>query len=167
VSSWPRPKAAGSGPGAILVGYTDISSAAPGELHQTFQKPIAAEATAVETTSPTPARAVRPPRASDVRTARMLDAGVGRPAGAAWSVWDVLSSCESGQNWSANTGNGFVGGLQFLPETWRAHGGTTFAPSAELASREQQIAIAERVLASQGWGAWPACSARLGLAGTR
>jgi len=80
------------------------------------------------------------------------------------SVWDALSSCESGGNWSANTGNGYQGGLQFLPQTWRTHGGAAFAPSADLATRAQQIAVAQQVLASQGWAAWPACSAMLGLA---
>ncbi|GAB3077245.1 resuscitation-promoting factor Rpf1 domain-containing protein [Corynebacterium aquatimens] len=79
------------------------------------------------------------------------------------SDWDRLAQCESGGNWAINTGNGYHGGLQFHPQTWRAHGGGQFAPTANLATREQQIVVAERVLASQGWGAWPACSARLGL----
>lgn len=77
--------------------------------------------------------------------------------------WDRLAQCESGGNWHINTGNGYYGGLQFSQSTWEAHGGTEFAPRADLASREQQIVVAERVLASQGWGAWPACSAQLGL----
>jgi LysM repeat protein len=76
------------------------------------------------------------------------------------SVWDRLAQCESGGNWAINTGNGYSGGLQFAPGTWRAHGGSG---SAHTASRAEQIRVAERVLASQGWGAWPACSARLGL----
>lgn len=79
------------------------------------------------------------------------------------SDWDRLAQCEAGGNWSINTGNGYHGGLQFSQGTWAAYGGQEFAPTANLASREQQIAIAERTLASQGWGAWPACSARLGL----
>ncbi|MFC5995413.1 transglycosylase family protein [Pseudonocardia hispaniensis] len=79
------------------------------------------------------------------------------------NTWDQLAQCESGGNWSINTGNGFSGGLQFTPSTWRAYGGTG---SAHNASREQQIAVAERVLAGQGWGAWPACSKKLGLRGT-
>lgn len=78
------------------------------------------------------------------------------------STWDALAQCESGGNWSINTGNGFSGGLQFLPSTWAAYGGTGDPSSA---SREEQIAVAERVLAGQGWGAWPACSAKLGLSG--
>jgi hypothetical protein len=82
------------------------------------------------------------------------------------ATWDRLAQCESGGNWSINTGNGYFGGLQFHPATWRGHGGGEFAPSAHQATREQQIAVAERVLTTQGWGAWPACSRRLGLSGT-
>jgi LysM repeat protein len=82
------------------------------------------------------------------------------PAPAGGSVWDRLAQCESGGNWSINTGNGYSGGLQFASGTWRAHGGTG---SAHNASRAEQIRVAERVRASQGWGAWPACSAKLGL----
>ncbi len=77
-------------------------------------------------------------------------------------TWDQLAQCESGGNWSANTGNGYQGGLQFAPGTWRAYGGTG---SAAGASREEQIAVAQRVQAGQGWGAWPACSRKLGLRG--
>ncbi|MEX3504741.1 resuscitation-promoting factor Rpf1 domain-containing protein [Corynebacterium sp. LK2510] len=79
------------------------------------------------------------------------------------SDWDRLAQCESGGNWAINTGNGYHGGLQFSASTWRAFGGTQYAPTANLATREQQIAVAERTLAQQGWGAWPSCSARLGL----
>lgn len=89
--------------------------------------------------------------------------GAAAPAVASGSVWDALAQCESGGDWSINTGNGFQGGLQFTPSTWAGHGGTAYAPSAHLATREQQIAIAERVQASQGWGAWPACTASLGI----
>ncbi|WP_412099170.1 resuscitation-promoting factor Rpf1 domain-containing protein [Corynebacterium aurimucosum] len=79
------------------------------------------------------------------------------------SDWDRLAQCESGGNWAINTGNGYHGGLQFNAQTWQAYGGGEFAPTANLATREQQIAVAERTLAQQGWGAWPACSASLGL----
>ena len=68
--------------------------------------------------------------------------------------WDAVAACESGGNWSANTGNGFYGGLQFKPSTWAANGGVG---SPATASREQQIAVANRVLATQGPGAWPKC----------
>ncbi|HHY07896.1 MAG TPA: transglycosylase family protein [Corynebacteriales bacterium] len=79
------------------------------------------------------------------------------------SDWDRLAQCEAGGNWHINTGNGYYGGLQFSQGTWEAHGGTQYAPRADLATREQQIAVAERVLATQGWGAWPGCSSALGL----
>jgi len=85
------------------------------------------------------------------------------PTAPAYGVWDRLAMCESTQNWSANTGNGYFGGLQFDRGTWLRHGGAAFAPRADLASRTAQIAIAERTLAAQGWGAWPVCSRRLGL----
>lgn len=78
-------------------------------------------------------------------------------------VWDRLAQCEANGNWSANTGNGYFGGLQFHPQTWASHGGHDYAPNAHLASRSQQITVAERVLASQGWAAWPWCSRHLGL----
>jgi len=76
------------------------------------------------------------------------------------ALWDKVAGCESGGRWNINTGNGFAGGLQFTPGTWRAYGGVG-SPAA--ASREAQIAVAERVLAGQGWGAWPNCSRILGL----
>ncbi|ANR61893.1 DUF3235 domain-containing protein [Corynebacterium glutamicum] len=79
------------------------------------------------------------------------------------SDWDRLAQCESGGNWTINTGNGYHGGLQFSAGTWAAYGGQEFATYAYQATREQQIAVAERTLAGQGWGAWPACSASLGL----
>lgn len=84
------------------------------------------------------------------------------PAATATSVWDSLAQCESGGNWGISTGNGYSGGLQFSPGTWAAYGGTGSAASA---SREQQIAVAEKVQAGQGWGAWPSCAAQLGLTG--
>ena len=76
------------------------------------------------------------------------------------SVWDKLAQCEAGGNWSINTGNGFYGGLQFTLSTWRAYGGTGMPHEA---SREEQIAVAERVQDAQGWGAWPACTSKLGI----
>lgn len=89
-------------------------------------------------------------------------ASAAAPAHTASSVWDSLAQCESGGNWATNTGNGYAGGLQFSPSTWAAHGGTG---SPATASREQQIAVAQNVQAKQGWGAWPACAAKLGLSG--
>lgn len=81
------------------------------------------------------------------------------PAASSGANWDALAQCESGGNWSINTGNGYHGGLQFHPGTWNAYGGQVYAPYAYQATREQQIAIAEKVLADVGRGAWPGCSA--------
>ncbi|KUL37242.1 peptidoglycan-binding protein [Streptomyces sp. NRRL F-4489] len=81
------------------------------------------------------------------------------------TTWDRLAQCESGGNWRTDTGNGFSGGLQFGHSTWHSFGGRAYAPRASRASRAQQIQVAERVLARQGWGAWPACAASLGLRG--
>jgi uncharacterized protein YabE (DUF348 family)/transposase len=78
------------------------------------------------------------------------------------ATWDALASCESSGNWAINTGNGFYGGVQFNQNTWEIHGGMRYAPRADLATREEQIAIADVTQARQGWGAWPVCSARLG-----
>ncbi|MFJ2863262.1 transglycosylase family protein [Kitasatospora sp. NPDC087314] len=79
------------------------------------------------------------------------------------SAWDSVAQCESGGNWSISTGNGFSGGLQFTPSTWAAYGGTAYASQAHQATKAQQITVAEKVLASQGPGAWPVCSAKAGL----
>ena len=73
--------------------------------------------------------------------------------------WDRIAQCESGGNWGTASGNGYYGGLQFSPRTWKAYGGTGLPHRA---SKSQQIAVAERILAAQGWKAWPACSKRAG-----
>jgi resuscitation-promoting factor RpfA len=114
--------------------------------------------------------ASRPARSTSRSLLRLAVAGavaVGAPfalagtANAASDVdWDKLAQCESGGKWSTNTGNGFSGGLQFTPSTWRAYGGKG---SPHGASRAEQIAVAERVLAAQGPGAWPTCSKKTGL----
>ena len=84
---------------------------------------------------------------------------------AADSTWDRVAQCESGGRWNINTGNGYHGGLQFAPRTWSGFGGGQFAPVAHQASRAEQIIVAERVLAKQGWGAWPVCSRKAGARG--
>ena len=81
------------------------------------------------------------------------------PASSGGVNWSAIAACESGGNWSANTGNGFYGGLQFSEQTWLGYGGGQYASSANLATAAQQIAVAERVLAGQGIGAWPVCGA--------
>jgi hypothetical protein len=92
-------------------------------------------------------------------------AGVGltAPAAQAQSVWDRVAACESGGNWHINTGNGYYGGLQFAHSTWVGFGGQKYATYAHQATKAQQIAIAQKVLAVQGPGAWPVCSVRAGL----
>ncbi|MBN2623511.1 MAG: transglycosylase family protein, partial [Acidimicrobiales bacterium] len=76
------------------------------------------------------------------------------------TVWDDLAQCESGGNWSINTGNGYYGGLQFSQSSWNAAGGSGNPANA---SRAEQIRVAENLLDMQGWGAWPSCSSQLGL----
>ncbi|MEU3784457.1 transglycosylase family protein [Streptomyces sp900129855] len=85
----------------------------------------------------------------------------GSASAATASEWDAVAQCESGGNWSINTGNGYYGGLQFSASTWAAYGGTQYAAQANQASKSQQIAVAEKVLASQGKGAWPVCGTGL------
>jgi resuscitation-promoting factor RpfA len=91
----------------------------------------------------------------------------GQAAAAPDSEWDRVAACESGGNWAINTGNGYHGGLQFSQGTWASHGGGEYASSANQATREQQIAVAERVLATQGRGAWPVCGRGLSAASPR
>lgn len=113
----------------------------------------------------------RKPTTSSVNVAKIAFTGAvlggssialaGQAAAATDSEWDQVARCESGGNWAINTGNGYYGGVQFAAGTWASHGGVEFAPSAQLATRDQQIAIAERVLAAQGRGAWPVCGTAL------
>lgn len=85
------------------------------------------------------------------------------PVPVAYGIWDKLAACESTSRWHIATGNGYYGGTQTDMPTWRRYGGLAFALRPDLATREQQIVINERILATQGWSAWPACSRRLGL----
>ncbi|MEH0521719.1 transglycosylase family protein [Streptomyces stelliscabiei] len=85
----------------------------------------------------------------------------GSASAATASEWDAVAQCEAGGNWSINTGNGYYGGLQFAASTWAAYGGTQYASTADKASKAQQIAIGEKVLAGQGKGAWPVCGTGL------
>ena len=111
-------------------------------------------------------KALRRAISAGVAAVALTIAGVGLSAGAAdaadRSPWDAIAQCESGGNWSINTGNGYYGGLQFNSSTWSAYGGRG---SAATASKAEQIRIGRRVVAGQGWGAWSSCSARLGLHG--
>ncbi|WP_406005555.1 transglycosylase family protein [Streptomyces sp. NBC_00637] len=89
--------------------------------------------------------------------------GTGVAQAAAVDTWNEVAACESTNDWNINTGNGYYGGLQFTQSTWEAYGGTRYAPRADLATKDQQIAVAEKVLDGQGPGAWPVCSVRAGL----
>ncbi|MDJ0380617.1 transglycosylase family protein [Streptomyces sp. G-G2] len=91
--------------------------------------------------------------------APLMTAGAASAATA--SQWDAVAACESGGNWSINTGNGYYGGVQFSSSTWAAYGGKAYAAQANQASKSQQIAIAEKVLKGQGKGAWPSCGVGL------
>ncbi|WP_239572096.1 transglycosylase family protein [Streptomyces sp. G44] len=110
--------------------------------------PAAASATPSLSPAPSlsPSRSV-PSQAYDCSTAK------GR--------WNCLAECESNGRWDANTGNGFYGGLQFWQPTWEEHGGLKYAPRADLATKEEQIKVAEKVLSTQGWKAWPTCSKKV------
>ncbi len=114
----------------------------------------------VGTKAPAPAPASTTSRTTSSPATTTKKAASSVPSG---SVWDRLAQCEAGGNWHINTGNGFYGGLQFTSSTWLAYGGGAYASRADLASREAQIAVATKVQASQGWGAWPACTAKLGI----
>ncbi|MHA7659124.1 transglycosylase family protein, partial [Mycobacterium sp. ML2] len=113
----------------------------------------------------------RKPTTSSVSVAKIAFTGAvigggslamaGQAAAATDAEWDAVARCESGGNWAINTGNGFYGGVQFAAGTWASHGGTEFAPSAQLATKDQQLVVAERVLATQGRGAWPVCGTPL------
>ncbi|MDQ1036729.1 nucleoid-associated protein YgaU [Streptomyces sp. V3I8] len=116
----------------------------------------------------------RPSKAARIATlAGVTTAAVAVPlmgatgaSAATTSEWDTVAACESGGNWSINTGNGYYGGLQFSASTWAAYGGSSYASTADKASKAQQIAVAEKVLASQGKGAWPSCGVGLSGAST-
>ncbi|HET6857566.1 MAG TPA: transglycosylase family protein, partial [Streptomyces sp.] len=87
----------------------------------------------------------------------------GSAGAASVDVWEKVAACESTNDWDINSGNGYYGGLQFKQSTWQAYGGTAYAPRADLATKHQQIAVAEKVLKGQGPTAWPLCSVRAGL----
>ncbi|MEV4037915.1 transglycosylase family protein [Streptomyces umbrinus] len=89
--------------------------------------------------------------------------GTGVANAADVDTWNKVAACESTNNWQINTGNGYYGGLQFTQSTWEAYGGRAYAARADLATKDQQIAVAEKVLKGQGPGAWPTCSVRAGL----
>jgi ABC-type transport system substrate-binding protein len=113
----------------------------------------------------------RPSKATRIATlAGVTTAAVAVPlmgatgaSAATTSEWDTVAQCESGGNWSIDTGNGYYGGLQFSYGTWLAYGGGAYGATANLASREQQIIVAERLRAVSGFHPWPSCARKLGL----
>ncbi|MEA5154437.1 ubiquitin-like domain-containing protein [Raineyella sp.] len=115
-------------------------------------KPAPKPTTSSSTTTSTAKKATT----STTKSSGSSSSSSSAPAG----VWDQIAQCESGGNWAINTGNGYYGGLQFNLSTWRAYGGSGLPSSA---SKAEQIAIATKVQAAQGWGAWPACTSKLGL----
>ena len=111
---------------------------------------------ATATASPAPAAAGTAQAAPAAATSISSPA----PASAGGVNWSAIAACESGGDWATSTGNGFYGGLQFTEQTWLGYGGGQYASSANLATPTQQIAVAQRVLAGQGIGAWPVCGGR-------
>ncbi|QES50838.1 peptidoglycan-binding protein [Streptomyces venezuelae] len=115
--------------------------------------------------APPPPPAPGPAGSAAVGSPGVIGSGPGDCGPGRLWPWDCVADCESGGRWNINTGNGFYGGLQFWQPTWEDHGGLQFAPRADLATRPQQIRVAEELLGTQGWEAWPECSRRYGLAG--
>jgi resuscitation-promoting factor RpfA len=132
---------------AVIIG-TVLRTGTPGGLTPATSAPETVAAPSTQAPATAPATVPSAPVAPTATT--------GTPV----STWDKVAQCESGGNWATSTGNGFHGGLQFTASTWRSFGGSGVPHEA---SRTEQIAVAERVLAAQGWKAWPACSRKLGL----
>lgn len=139
--------------------YPDEELRVPGEDEKLEPRPIPGNAVAAPVATPAPQPAA-PQATTTAYQAPQPDTTPAAPAAPSGGVWDRLAQCESGGNWSINTGNGFYGGLQFTPSSWAAAGGSG---SPQNASRAEQIAVAKNLQSMQGWGAWPACSAKLGL----
>ena len=129
------------------LGIEDLAPAADSTAPATIA--MSADLHAVPTPKP---RVVAPPPVATPPVAPVGD-----------DVWDRLAQCESGGNWAINTGNGYYGGLQFSYSTWHAYGGGAYADYPHQASREEQIAVAERLRAQRGYQPWPACRIKLGL----
>jgi hypothetical protein len=128
---------------------------------RTLKPPILPTAVPMTTVKPTPRKTLRRAPSRTSRSVRTPEPTTEPTTGA--GIWDQIADCESSGNWHINTGNGYYGGLQFTISTWVGFGGKAYAPRADLATKSQQIAIAKKTQAAQGWGAWPACSRELGL----
>lgn len=134
----------------------------PAAEEQIASRPLPSAATTAPAPQPVAKTAPKATQATPkARVAQPQPKPVAAPAqNVNGGVWDRLAQCESSGNWSINTGNGYYGGLQFTLSSWRAVGGTGYPHQA---SKAEQIARAEKLKAIQGWGAWPACTAKLGL----
>lgn len=131
---------------------------APGTQDVTF---AVSKVNGVETGRlPVASHVITPAREAVVRVG--TKPGTDVPEVANGGIWDAIARCEAGGNWAINTGNGYYGGVQFDQSTWERNGGLRFAPRADMATREEQITVAEVTRARQGWGAWPVCSGRAG-----
>jgi len=150
-----------SNPNVLLVGQR-LQLPASGHVTAAMASAAQAAIPAPPPSAPAPTAPVSysqadPSTTAPVSTAAPVSAA---PASSSGGVnWNAVAACESGGNWSISTGNGFYGGLQFTQQTWLGNGGGQYASSANLASPSQQIAVAQRVLATQGIGAWPVCGA--------
>jgi uncharacterized protein YabE (DUF348 family) len=142
----------------ILVGTKELSPPAPRKSSSPANK--SSSASNSSSASRSSSSSSRSSSSSSRSSGSSPSRSTSSPSVASGSVWDRLAQCEAGGNWSINTGNGFYGGLQFTLSTWRGHGGSGMPHHA---SREAQIAVAKRVQANQGWGAWPACTSKLGI----
>jgi hypothetical protein len=145
---------------AAATGSTTAETIDAGPIPTPASAPM--EATLHSAATPPPAPAVAA-AAAPAPPAAAPSAPPSTPTYSGDSVWDDLAQCESGGNWSINTGNGYYGGLQFSYGTWHDYGGGEFADYPHQASREQQIAVAERLHAARGFAPWPACRVKLGL----
>lgn len=141
-------------PAVSAAADTDDSASAP----ETTQPAPAATPAAVS--SPAPAAAPAPTVSTDAAVSSTASSASSSSTPSNTGVWQELANCESGGNWSIDTGNGFYGGLQFTLSSWQAVGGTGYPNQA---SEAEQIAMAQKLQAVQGWGAWPVCSAKIGL----
>jgi murein DD-endopeptidase MepM/ murein hydrolase activator NlpD len=158
-------------PGAMLIAVSDISTASGldrGSIRRAMaRRPARETAHSVAGVQLEPRQTRWTARERSAAEARLKSDAIefarasSRHFGSA--VWDALAACEAGGDWSTDTGNGYAGGLQFHPNTWLGFGGGSYARSAAAATREEQIAVAEIVLAVQGWQAWPTCSRLLGF----
>lgn len=137
----------------------DVAQSGPPRTEPTVAAMSAVPAERLVTTTTVPPTTQAP----TATTTAVVTAAASAPVPYTSSVWDRLAECESGGDWSTNTGNGYSGGLQWHPDTWDRAGGTRYAPYAWQATREQEIAVAEAWLARTSWDQWPDCSKRLGL----